>query len=137
MVRKTAAALVLALAATAYPVTWPPWRWLRPAQRAHRLARADRSCASGHLPGFDAEGDDAGGLDADNGILELRAEGLAARRDHRRGPAHLDHARLPWRQHVVDHDARPAGALHVAELLGLAHPHAAHLESVVLGVVAE
>jgi len=62
-------------------------------------------------------------------------ERLAARRDHGRCPAHLDHAWLPGREHVVDHDARPAGALHVAGFLGLAHPHAAHVDRVVLGVV--
>src|SRR5262249_39826314 len=74
---------------------------------------------------------------ADDGVLELLSERLPARRDHGRGPADLDHPRLPRGEHVVDHDARPAGALDVTKLLGLAHPHPAHVDGVVLGVVTE
>src|SRR6266851_9577559 len=102
-----------------------------------RLGRADRSGVGSHLVGVDAKGDDAGGLDADDDVLEPLAKGLAPRRDHLRVSAHFDHAWLPWRQHVVDHDARPAGALYVAQFLGLAHPQAAYIDSVMLGVVAK
>src|SRR6266550_2755840 len=107
-----------------------------PAVSPARSGRADRSCV-GPFAGVDAHGDDARGLDADDGVLEPLPERLASGGDHVRGPAHLDHAWLPWRQHVVDHDARPAGALHIAEFLGPAHPHAAHVDRIVLGVVAK
>src|SRR6266516_2457958 len=98
--------------------------------------RADRTRV-GPFAGVDADGDDARGLDADDGVLEPLPELLASGGDHGRGPAHLDHARLPWRQHVVDLAARPPGALHIAEFLVLAHPHAAHVDRIVLGVVAK
>src|SRR5215469_11515368 len=62
---------------------------------------------------------------------------LPPRWDHRRRSAESDHAWLPWREHVVDHYGRPAGALHVPELLGLAHPQATHLDRIVVGVVAK
>src|SRR5260370_29011553 len=91
----------------------------------------------GRLARIDAEGEDSSGLDADDGVLEPLAEGLASGRDHGGGPADLDHAGLPRREHVVDHDAGPPRPLHVAELLGLAHPQAAYVDGVVLGVVAE
>src|SRR5690349_24071523 len=89
------------------------------------------------LAGVDAERDDAHRPDPDDGLLEVIAERrLAARREYLRRPAHLDHARLPRREHVVDDDAGPAGPLRVTGLLGLAHPQAAHIDGVVLGVIA-
>jgi hypothetical protein len=96
----------------------PTWRW-RPGRRV------------------DPARDDPGGLDAHDGVLEPLAERLTAGRDHRRGPANLDHPGLPRRADIVDDDACPAGAPHVPELLGLAHPHAAHIDGVVVGVVPE
>src|SRR5713226_1799025 len=42
-----------------------------------RLGRADRSGVGSHLVGVDAKGDDAGGLDADDDVLEPLAKGLA------------------------------------------------------------
>src|SRR6516164_1466742 len=89
------------------------------------------------LAGADAQRDDACGLDPDDGVLEAVTEGFAPRREHDCGATYLDHAGLPGREDVVDHDAGPPGALRVAELLGLAHPQATHVDRVVLGVVAE
>src|SRR5580704_127020 len=66
-----------------------------------RSGSGDRT-RGGRLAGVDAEGDDASGLDADDGVLEPFAEGLASGRDHGGGPADLDHAGLPRREHVVD-----------------------------------
>jgi len=108
-----------------------------PVRSGLRLGRADRSRVGNQLAGVDPEGNDARGLYADDRVLEPLSEGLAPHRDHGSGPAHLDHAWLPWGEHVVDHDARPAGAPHVAKFLGLAHPQAAHVDSVMLLVVAK
>jgi hypothetical protein len=55
---------------------------------------------------------------ADDRVLEPVSEGFAVGGHDDRRPAHLDHARLPWRQDVVDDDARPVGTLHIANLLG-------------------
>src|SRR5499427_10474213 len=97
------------------------------AAAACALGGADRTRVRAERAVVDAEGHDAGGLDADDGVLEPVAQGLAPRRDYDGGPAHLDHARLPGRQYVVHHDAGPAGSLHVPKLFGLAHAQAAYV----------
>src|SRR5215469_107269 len=61
-----------------------------------RSGRADRARV-GRIARVDAERDDARGPDADDGVFEPLSEGLASRRDHGCGPAHLDHARLAVR----------------------------------------
>jgi hypothetical protein len=57
-------------------------------------------------------------LHADDRVLEPVSEGFAVGGPGDRRPAHLDHARLPRRQDVVDDDARPAGTLRIAKILG-------------------
>src|SRR5262245_41245965 len=58
---------------------------------------------------LEAPSDDALGMDPDNRLWPIKRLGSTA---------NLDSTRLPGRQHIIDHDGCPTGALDVAELLG-------------------
>src|SRR6185437_14996709 len=89
------------------------------------------------LSWIDAEGDDAPGIDAQEGLLDTVPEdGLAPFGEHLGGPADLNHPGLPGRQDVVYDDAGAAAAAYVADLLRLAHPQATDVNGVVFWVVA-
>src|SRR5215207_5519818 len=80
------------------------------------------------LPWSEPPGDDPLGVDADQDLRGTEGLGSAANLDGPRPPG-ADAGQ------VVDHDRRPAGALDVAELLGLLQPMPGDVDGVQLGVV--
>src|ERR671911_103953 len=57
---------------------------------------------------LEAPGDDPARRDPDDGVVEALHDGLAAGVERDRLAAHLHGTGLPWREHILHHQRRPA-----------------------------